>query len=321
MVPSLFSAPLRVLLLAGGPSAEREISLESGAAVRTALEHAGHCVTMFDPREGHLNGIERSDYDIAYVALHGPFGEDGQVQQLLEQMGLPYTGSDSRASQVAMSKSATKQRLLEQGLPTPAYVMIYESDYAHDIRRKASTIGFPLVVKPDSQGSSLGVTIVGQPHDLPAALNRCFHFGSVGLMEAAVTGTEWTVGVIDDLVLPPIQIVADAEFYDFDSKYRSDATKYLFETDLVATQKSELSELARAACDCLGTTGIARVDFRQNRFQQPWILEVNTIPGMTAHSLVPKAAMKIGLSFIELCERALQSGLARPVKAPSTRAA
>lgn len=311
---------LRVLLLSGGPSAEREISLESGRAVARALTEAGHRVTCFDPAEGHLHGVVAADYDVAFNALHGAFGEDGQVQQILEHLGLPYTGSGPEASRTAMSKSAAKECLLAAGLPTPRHVFVFERDCADGIRRKAETIGYPLVVKPDSQGSSLGVTIVTQPEGLPAALNRCFHYGCIGLMEAAVLGTEWTVAVVDDEALPPIQIVPGSEFYDYSAKYESDVTQYLFEEDAPQADRDKLQTIALRACAAVGTAGIARVDFRLDRYRQPWILEINTIPGFTSHSLVPKAAERRGISFRELCERALESALA-PVAGSEPKAA
>ncbi len=308
---SIFSKPVHVLLLAGGPSAEREVSLAGGVAVEEALRSRGHRVTRFDPISGHLHGIIAAEYDVAFIALHGVFGEDGQVQQILEHLGLPYTGSGPEASRVAMSKSATKERLIEAGLPTPAHVLIFETDTADELRQKASVVGYPLVIKPDAQGSSLGVTIVHAPEHLAAALNRCFHYGSMGLMEAAIVGEEWTVGVLDELALPPLRVVATSEFYDYEAKYFSDSTLYLFASQTADLAIHELERLARTACDRLGTSGIARVDFRLDRFRRPWILEINTIPGFTSHSLVPKAAERLGISFAELCERALRAALVR----------
>lgn len=304
---SLQRSAQRVLVLAGGPSAERAISLESGKAVASALRANGHEVIEFDPKTGNLEGLEDLPFDVAFIALHGKFGEDGQVQQLLEELGVPYTGSDVRASQRAMSKIATKQMLTEQALPTPDFRSIHPGESAQDIRKKAATLGYPLVVKPDSEGSSLGVSIVPSAFELPAALSQCFQFGPNALLESCITGQEWTVGLIDETILPPIQIISPTQFYDYAAKYHSTETKYLFEADIPQNLLMTMQKLARETCQAIGTGGICRVDFRIDRFCQPWILEINTIPGMTSHSLIPKAADRIGISFEDLCERAIQS--------------
>jgi D-alanine-D-alanine ligase len=303
-------SPLRILLLAGGPSAERDVSLQSGAAVARSLRSLGHQVTEYDPQQGMLDGIQTDRFDVVFNALHGTFGEDGQVQSLLDDLGLPFTGSDAMVSRLTMSKSATKEQLRAAALPTPEYAVIESTESAESIRRKASVIGYPMVIKPDAEGSSLGVTIVPSDLDLPAALTRCFHYGSLGLMESCVHGQEWTVGLIDDEVLPPIQIVSPSEFYDYESKYISEKTEYLFETNLPPVVLETLQQIALEATRSIGTRGIVRVDFRLDRFHQPWVLELNTVPGMTSHSLIPKGAAKVGISFEEVCQRAIQSALA-----------
>ncbi|MBD3672273.1 MAG: D-alanine--D-alanine ligase [Planctomycetaceae bacterium] len=308
--PSLFEDSLRILLLAGGPSAEREVSLESGAAVAAALRERGHAVTEYDPASRTLDGVNRADFDVAFIALHGTFGEDGQVQQLLEEIELPYTGSDSVTSAVTMSKIATKQQLIAHSLPTPDFYIIHPREAAESFCRKSAALGYPLVMKPDSEGSSLGVTIVSGALELPAALANCFQYGPDGLMETCIHGQEWTVGLIDHLVLPPVQIVSSREFYDYEAKYASEETQYLFASETPPSVLESMQQIAVETCRVLGTRGIARVDFRLDRFQRPWILEVNTIPGMTSHSLIPKAAARLGISFGEVCERALQSAFA-----------
>lgn len=301
---------LRVLVLAGGPSAERQVSLESGLAVASALQSRGHRVTMFDPIDGTLRGVDPTRFDAAFIALHGTFGEDGTVQSLLEELQLPYTGSGVEASRTAMSKSATKLKLHNAGIPTPVWKMIFRSTTPGEIESLVSGFSFPLVIKPDCEGSSLGVSIVKRPEEVPAALESCFQYGSTGLIETAVLGTEWTVGVFDRKPLPPLQIVAEGEFYDFEAKYRSDRTEYHFASGLAPDLLMHMQDLAVKACRVLETRGIARVDFRLDRAEQPWILEINTIPGMTSHSLIPKAAARIGITFDDLCERALHSALA-----------
>jgi D-alanine-D-alanine ligase len=301
---------LRVLLLAGGPSAEREVSLETGLAVHEALRDRGHRVHLFDPIDGSLDSLDPRDHDVAFLALHGAFGEDGTVQSLLESLDLPYTGSGVEASRTAISKTATKQALRDGNLPTPDWHSIHRDMPRREIEAAAEELGFPQVSKPDREGSSLGVSILKRPDELPAALESCFQFGPRGLLERAVPGTEWTVGLFDRQPLPPLQIVTEGEFYDFEAKYRSDRTEYHFSSAPSLQLLTRLRDLAVKACGLLQTRGIARVDFRLDRDQNPWILEVNTIPGMTSHSLIPKAAARLGISFEELCDQALTSALA-----------
>lgn len=302
-------SPLRIALLAGGESAEREISLQSGAAVAAALRERGHAVTQIDPRETDLTGVPLRRFDVVFLALHGRFGEDGSVQRLLEEVGVPYTGSDSTASRLAFSKSASKERFAQHNVPTPAYVLIHESDDAVRIQRQARKIGYPLIVKPDTQGSSLGVSLVASPDDLPPALARCFHYDAFGLLESAIAGTEWTVGLLDDLVLPPIRIESPRPLFDFDAKYRDALTRYHFEFTVPSEVVRAVEDTSRRAAQALVTRGVARVDLRLDKFDQPWVLEVNTIPGLTDHSLIPKAAARLGMDFGDLCERAVQSAL------------
>lgn len=300
---------LRIVVLMGGDSAEREISLKSGAAVSVALSSLGHQVIDIDPAETSLTTYDWQGIDAVFIALHGTFGEDGGVQEILENAGVPYTGSDPQASRLAFSKSAAKERFALQDVPTAPYVLIHESDTAERIRREAVALGYPLVVKPDAQGSSLGVSIVRTPDDLAQALTQCFHYDSFGLLESYVAGTEWTVGLIDEEVLPLIRIGSDRGFFDFQAKYVDDATRYEFDVDVPAEVTAEIERTARNACRALGTRGLARVDLILDKFQRPWVLEVNTVPGLTDHSLCPKAAARKGLPFASLCERLVRSCL------------
>ncbi|MEZ6044732.1 MAG: D-alanine--D-alanine ligase [Planctomycetaceae bacterium] len=300
---------LRIVVLAGGDSAEREISLQSGATVTEALKERGHIVCQIDPASEDLSCRDWSDCDVVFIALHGPYGEDGGVQLLLEELDIPYTGSDSSASRLAFSKSAAKERFILSGVDTPAYVLIHETDDASTIHQKASSIGYPLVVKPDAQGSSLGVTIVQTPEDLPQALARCFHYDSFGLMEQAIEGSEWTLGIADGQALPLIQIESDREFYDYDAKYVDEQTRFKFEFDVESPTIGQVEQLGLAAFDALGISGIARADIRLDRFGKPWVLEVNTIPGFTSHSLIPMAANKAGIDLGELFEQTLREAL------------
>lgn len=306
----------RVALLAGGDSEEREISLQSGEAVEAALRSRGHFVLHLDPAIVDLAGVDWRQFDVAFLVLHGRFGEDGQVQQILDDCGVPYTGSSAAASRLAFSKSAAKERFLQAGLPTPEYVLLHYADDFDRTRRQAETLGYPIAIKPDGQGSSIGVTILRSPHELAPALRRAFQFDSCAVMERAIPGTEWTVGLLDDRVLPAIEIETAREFFDFEAKYQAEDTRYRFVYTLPMSVVHEVERIASEACRAIGTRGIARVDLRVDTTGQPWLLEVNTIPGMTSHSLVPKAAARVGMEFAELCERAIESCLPQSPRAP-----
>ncbi len=312
-------SPLNIVVLAGGDSAEREVSLDSGRAVVNALAQRGHAVTSVDPATTLLTEYCWDRADVAFLALHGPFGEDGQVQAILDRIGVPYTGSDAAASRLAFSKSASKECFLANGIPTPSYVLIHRSDSAARIREQAETIGFPIVVKPDSQGSSLGVSLVPSRGQLNAAIELCFQFDDHGLIESAIDGTEWTVGLIDEELLPAIQIETDRDYFDFNAKYQSETTRYLFEFDVGRDIVDSIESISRATCVALGTRGIVRVDLRLDHEGSPWVLEANTIPGFTDHSLIPKAAARLGISFGELCEMAVHSVLSATVAQPQTQ--
>lgn len=313
------SAGLRVAVLAGGDSSERAVSLESGAAVARALGERGYRVALVDPAETPLAQFAWPEHDAAFLALHGKFGEDGQVQSLLEELAVPYTGSDAAASKLAFSKSASKERFAQCGVPTLPYVLFHESDGGKRIAEQAARLGYPLIIKPDAQGSSLGVSIVREPHELAAALAACFRYDAFGILEPYVSGSEWTVGLIDDLVLPIIRIRTPREFYDYEAKYHDDSTQYEFDVDLPAGVGAAIAGAGREAGAALGTRGVARVDLMLDRNDRPWVLEVNTIPGFTSHSLIPKAAARMGISFGELCERALRSCLGRTAQPPHKR--
>jgi D-alanine-D-alanine ligase len=316
---SLTNSSLRIAVLAGGDSDEREISLKSGMAVESALTKCGHKVLHLDPAIVELNGVDWSQFDAAFIALHGRFGEDGQVQQLLDEAQVRYTGSGAVASRVAFSKSAAKEKFMQCGVATPAYTLIHYTDDLERIQRKAERIGYPLVVKPDTQGSSLGVSIVRKPEQLPAALKLCFQLDGFGVLESMIEGTEWTVGLIDSQILPPIKIETDREFFDWQAKYEDDATRYVFDANVPSYVFEKLESIAQASCSALGTNGMARVDLRLDEQLQPWVLEVNTVPGLTDHSLLPKAAARIGLDFPTLCNRLVQSCLGNEPPQPHLR--
>jgi len=299
----------RVAVLAGGDSDERTISLKSGAAVQHALTEKGHMTLHLDPSVVDLAGVDWSQFDVAFLALHGQFGEDGQVQQILSEAGIPFTGSGAAASRLAFSKSAAKERFLQFGVPTPAYALLHYTDDVNRIQRVTDRIGYPLVVKPDSQGSSLGISIVKSSEELPQAIKHCFQYDSFAVIEAAVIGTEWTVGMLDELVMPPIRIETDRPFFDWQAKYEDEGTRYLFDHQVSGTVLDSIEQAARGASRSIGARGLMRVDLRLDETLQPWVLEINTVPGFTSHSLVPKAAARLGIEFGDLCERAIRACL------------
>lgn len=307
---SLFHRPLVVVVLGGGTSAERTISLDSAAAVREALSSAGHEVHAIDPADVDLLQVDWRRFDAAFLALHGEDGEDGRVQAILDLLGVPYTGSGVDASKIAFSKAAAKLRFRRSRVPTPVWKVLHEGDHATTIRAATEAVGYPLVVKPDQQGSSLGVSIVREPEQLSRALATCFQYGPNGIVEAYVEGTEWTVGVFGEEALPLVRIAAGRGFYDYDAKYERGDTRYEFDVDEPAAVLDAIRIAGLAACAAVGTTGIARADIRLDDRGQPWVLEVNTIPGFTKHSLVPKAAARAGIEFGDLCERSLAAALA-----------
>jgi D-alanine-D-alanine ligase len=310
------TGPWTIALLAGGESDEAVISRRSGAAVQQALTSRGHTVVPLDPALIDLRGIDWRSFDVAFLALHGRFGEDGQVQELLERIGVPYTGSDAATSRLCFSKSAAKERLLQFGVPTPEYILVHEDDPFERLSGTVEQLGLPVVIKPDTQGSSLGVTIVQESGQIDAAFRNCFDYDSFGLVERFVPGQEWTVGLLNELVLPPIHIKTPRAFFDYRAKYDDDATEYLFPTDRSAALIERIEETARATCRALGTSGLVRVDLRVDETETPWVLEVNTIPGLTDHSLVPKAAAHLGIEFADLCERTVRMVLQGPVPRP-----
>ncbi|MBI1345825.1 D-alanine--D-alanine ligase [bacterium] len=303
------NASQTIALLMGGDSDEAVISRLSGASVMQALSSRGHTVIPIDPAGIDLSGIDWQQFDLVFNALHGRFGEDGQLQEILEHAGIPFTGSDAATSRLTFSKSAAKERLLQFGVPTPNYVLLHASDSQSRLQQMVESVGYPCVIKPDTQGSSLGVSIVQEPSQLASALQNCFEFDQFGIVERYITGTEWTIGIFDELVLPPICIRTTRPFFDYHAKYEDEATEYVFETDFPPAAMGQLQDAAVAACRALGTRGLSRVDFRLDESHKPWVLEVNTVPGFTDHSLVPKAAARMGIDFAELCDRAVQSCL------------
>jgi len=298
---------LDITVLAGGPSAEREVSLQSGAGVASALTGLGHAVTVSDIRPDDLSALDRAA-DFVFVALHGEFGEDGQVQALLEARGLSYCGSDSAASSLVMNKVATKQRVKEAGIPTPPYRVFTMQDRPPDV----DGWDVPAVVKPIASGSSVDTFIVRDGAALCSAVQDVAGKYGSALVERYIQGPELTVGILGDQALPVCQIRTQREFYNYQAKYLDDDTQYLFDIDLPAGVLREVQRLSLEAHRALGCRDFSRVDWMvEGRTLQPYLLEVNSIPGFTSHSLLPKAAARVGISFEQLCQTIVDLGLRR----------
>lgn len=291
----------QVAVVMGGTSPEREISLVSGKAIAEGLRRAGETVFEVVADDHQLRQLDRLPIDVVFVALHGTWGEDGGIQQLLEGRGLPYTGSGPAASRLGMDKLAAKAAFRARGVPTPRAVALSATEPLTDITRWAQALGFPLVVKPRAQGSSIGVTIVREPQALGSAVAEALHYGPQGLMEAFVPGRELTVGILDEEPLPIIELRSQREFFDFEAKYHQGEAEHLFDVPLSPELYRQVQQAALAAYRALGCGGFARVDLRLSPEPRPYIMEVNTIPGFTPVSLFPEAARRRGLEFPELC--------------------
>lgn len=293
---------LAITVLSGGPSNEREVSLKSGQAVARALETLGHQVTLSDISPEHLDALD-IPADLVFVALHGEFGEDGRVQRLLEERGIRYTGSGAAASALAMDKVATKYRFVEREIPTPKFDVVTPDHVDHVVDRWS----LPVVLKPVAEGSSIDISIVRDDRALRSELQRLTGQYGRCLLEAFVEGYELTVGVLGGQALPPIEIRTRREFYDYQAKYIDDDTEYRFDIDLPPGVLAHVQEMSIRAHEALGCRHFSRVDWLVDRAtHQPYALEVNTIPGFTDHSLLPKAAARAGLSFPQLCGRIIE---------------
>ncbi|HHX36106.1 MAG TPA: D-alanine--D-alanine ligase [Gammaproteobacteria bacterium] len=292
----------RVAVLYGGHSAEREVSLKSGAAVLAALQAAGVDAFGIDVGDDLLARLCEQQIDRAFIVLHGRGGEDGTVQGLLECAGIPYTGSGVLASALAMDKLRTKQIWHSVGLPTPRHATLASEQ---DCQQAAEELGFPLIVKPANEGSSIGMAKVDDLDALLAAWQKAQQFDPQVLVEQWITGPEFTVAMLSGEVLPPIRLATNNAFYDYEAKYLSNDTQYQIPCGLNIDKETELRELTARACQTLGVTGWGRADVMQDAQGNFWLLEVNTVPGMTDHSLVPMAAQAAGLDFTALVLRIL----------------
>ena len=303
----------KVAVLMGGQSAEREVSLMSGQGVLQALQASGVDVQAFDPATRDLGELQREGFARCFIALHGRYGEDGTVQGALELMGLPYTGSGVMASSIAMDKVMTKRVWMAEGLPTPRYVLVRREALSHvSLDGLVASLGLPLIVKPAREGSSIGVTKVKQPQDLPAALALAAQCDADILCEQCIVGDEVTCPVLGEgdtaRALPVIRIVAPEGNYDYQNKYFTDDTQYLVPSGLPAAEEAAIEALVVKAYQVLGCRGWGRIDVMIDaQTRQPYLLEINTSPGMTGHSLVPMSAKAAGISYEALCLQLLAS--------------
>lgn len=298
---------LCITVLRGGPSRERAVSLESGAAVAAALESIGHRVEQRDISPADLRALDQKA-DAVFVALHGSFGEDGRVQELMDRRGIRYTGSGAAACSLAMNKVRCKQRLVELGLPTPRF----EVATPERLRSGIAAWTLPLVVKPVDEGSSIHCYIIRDVIQFQPAVERVVGEYGAALIEEFVPGLELTVGILGEQALPAIEIRPATEFYDYDAKYHRDDTVYSFDIALPADLLQRIGAMSAAAHSGVGCRDFSRVDWRVDPAGgRAMILEINTIPGFTSHSLLPMAARKIGLSMPDLCNRIVELALAR----------
>jgi len=287
----------KVAVLMGGLSAEREISLLGGNAVLTALKNKGVDAYGVDVDEAVVCELAEENYQRVFVMLHGRGGEDGTVQGLLELMNVPYTGSGVMASSLAMDKLKTKQIWRAMGLPTPDFCII---DSEQSCKQALETLALPLIVKPVLEGSSIGMSKVECEEELIPAWKIAQRCGGTVIAERWIEGKEYTAAMLDDQVLPMIRLNTTHKFYDYDAKYEANDTQYICPCELDAEHEARYSDLAKQAFDAVGASGWGRVDFMVDDSRQPWLIEVNTVPGMTTHSLVPMAAKQAGISFDEL---------------------
>ncbi len=287
----------KVAVLMGGQSAEREVSLKSGQAVLNALLNKGVDAHGIDADENIIKKLLAGNYDRVFIVLHGRGGEDGVMQGVLENLGLPYTGSNVLGSALSMDKLRTKQVWSSQGVPTPAFRMM---DEATDFDEVCDELGLPLIVKPVHEGSSFGMSKVDHADALPDAYKAASGFDDLVIAEQWIEGEEYTAAILGYDVLPLIRLETAREFYDYEAKYVADDTLYHCPSGLDKVTENEFKQIALTAFESAGATGWGRVDFMCDSENNPWFIEVNTVPGMTDHSLVPKAAAEAGIGFEDL---------------------
>ena len=296
----------KVAVLLGGKSAEREVSLDSGTAVLEALVRSGINAEAFDPQERSVT--ELVNYDRAFIVLHGRGGEDGQIQGALEWLNVPYTGTGVQGSAIGMDKVKTKQVWQGSELPTAPYRIVTKDSDATDI---VNALGLPFIIKPVHEGSSIGMSKVEKIEDFAEAIAKATEHDAVVMAEKWITGREYTIVVLNGQALPVIRLEPpqDVAFYDYEAKYQRNDVQYGIPCGLSEAEEQQLKALSLRAFQAVGASGWGRIDAMQDEQGNFWLLEVNTVPGMTSHSLVPKAAAAVGYSFDELCVAILEQTL------------
>lgn len=309
---------LRVAVLMGGTSAERPVSLKSGRAVVEGLRQAGYDALPRDVKSEGLETLSDIRPDVAFIALHGAFGEDGTAQAILEDMRIPYTGSGPDASRIGMDKLATKSVFVRHAVPTPDYFVVRSGCRFDRLQRQLEEMGCPVVCKPAGGGSSLGVAIVREPAEFEQALALAWEHGETVIVERYVHGREFTVGILDGEPLPIIELQPDREFFDYEAKYADEKTQYIVPVSLLPTLYRTASDAALRAYRAIGCRHMARVDLIYGYDGTLNVLEVNTIPGFTPRSLLPMAAAQAGVDFPALCDRVVDAAL-RDARAQTQR--
>jgi len=311
------SPRLKVLVLCGGPGPEREVSLASGRAIIKALTLRGHQVVSADISPDDLSALDQDNIDVVFPILHGTFGEDGQLQEIMEKKRICFVGSDSASSRLAMDKFRSKQVFLREGLATPASELIGavgpKAQLDKNIQDSLTRISPPWVIKPNSQGSSLGITIVHDQHSAEEAIKLCLRQYNDCLVEQFIDGHEFTVGVLGSTPLPVLEVQVEQGFYDYRAKYIDEDTGYIFDLDLPDKNIRQMQDISLQAFNCLGCRDLARVDFIRDGRGCLYVLEVNTLPGFTDHSLVPKAAARAGMSMGQICDMIVQMAYKRSI--------
>ena len=295
----------KVLVLMGGWSNEREISLVSGSFVYDSLIKSGVNTIKLDLTKNNLNEIEKISPDRVFIILHGKGGEDGEIQKYLDSLNIPYTGSNSESSKLCMNKRSTKEILLSNGILTPNYEKISEMEISSIKKR----FQYPFIVKPSAEGSSIGVYIVESDRDLERAISANEKISSDFIAEDYIKGLEYTVGILGDIALPVIKLLPPGKFYDFNAKYESDKMQYICPSQLDDSMEDELKKISLNCFKACGCKGWGRIDIIIDVKGNPWVIELNTVPGMTSHSLVPLAAKQRDIDFENLVLKILDTSL------------
>ena len=300
----------KIGVLAGGLSAEREVSLKTGGAIYNALEKLGYNVCLIDAGKDLSDSLRKEKVEVAFIALHGGHGEDGSIQGFLEVTGIPYTGSRVLASALAMDKEFSKRMFKEQALSVPEGITLDKKDFAkHGAPLAGLDFPFPWVVKPVTEGSSIGITMVGSREELAPALEKAFSLSGRAIVEQRIFGKEVQVGILGDRILGSVEIRPSLDFYNYEAKYTGGKTQYILPPEVDAGALESAHRVGLAAHEALGCSGATRVDLILDPVLKPWVLEVNTIPGMTETSLLPKIAKTAGLDFPALVEEILREAI------------